>query len=46
MIKKNINWVKNIKISEETHTDLKVFCAKNKLSLDGGIKKLLKNNDA
>ena len=36
--------IKNLKISEETHTKLKIHCAKNKLKLNDWVDELLKFN--
>lgn len=35
---------KNLKISEDTHTDIKVYCSKNKLSLNEWVNDLIKLN--
>ena len=35
--------LKNLKIPEEIHTKLKIYCAKNKLSIPKGIKQLLED---
>ena len=33
---------KTLKVSEELHTNIKIFCAKNKLKINDWIKKELK----
>ena len=36
--------MKTLKISEETHTKLKIYCAKNKLKINEWVDILIKNN--
>jgi predicted HicB family RNase H-like nuclease len=38
-----MNKLKTLRISEETHTQLKIFCAKNKLKLNEWVDKLIKH---
>ena len=33
--------MKTLKISEETHTKLKIYCAKNKLKINEWVEKLI-----
>jgi len=36
------NHLKNLKISEELHTELKIYCSKNLLKLNLWVEKILK----
>lgn len=36
--------MKNLKISESTHTKLKIYCAKNKLKINEWVDKLILKN--
>ena len=35
---------KTLKISEQTHTKLKIYCAKNKLKINSWVEKLIIKN--
>jgi len=37
-----MNIMKNLKISEDTHTKLKIYCAKNKLKLNVWVDELIR----
>lgn len=39
-----MNLIKTIKISEETHLKLKIYCAKNKLKINEWVDRLIDKN--